>query len=262
MIQNLFGFEASTKTLRKKIFLFGAMVVASLSAGAQNIQLHYDFGRHIYHDEEADRQNVTLTFEGFSADKLGSWYYFVDIDATKNGVISGYTEVSREFTFAKVRQNNAFAAHIEYDGGLSKAAGTFQSAVLVGPAWNGHNADYSTTYSIQAMYKQFFGQAKEFNGGARRYASFQLTGVWSTTFAKKKCTFSGFIDLWRGKRASNGHGTLVVLAEPQFWYNITRKISVGTEWEFSNHFIYRGVSTGVDNDKFYFNPTLAFKFNL
>ena len=56
------------------------MAVAAITANAQNIQLHYDFGRNIYPDEEDGRQKVTVTVEQFKADKWGSWYYFVDLD--------------------------------------------------------------------------------------------------------------------------------------------------------------------------------------
>ena len=231
----------------KKLFFLSAMLIAGMAAQAQNIQLHYDFGRNIYSGEEAGRQNFTITFEPFSADKLGSWYYFVDLDINQHGMAGAYTEVSREFNIGK----KGFAAHIEYDGGLNLGT-SFQTSALIGPAWNGHNDDFSTTYSLQLLYKQFFGQ-----NGNKAYGSVQLTGVWSTTFAKGKCTFSGFIDFWRGQKF-NGHGQLVILSEPQFWFNVNSKISVGTECEFSNNFIYNPV-----NDKsFFINPTLAVKFKL
>lgn len=231
----------------KKLFLLGAMLVAGMTVQAQNIQLHYDFGRNIYTGEEAGRQNFTLTYEHFSADALGSWYYFVDLDINQHGMAGAYTEVSREFNVGQ----KGFAAHIEYDGGLNLGT-SFQTSALIGPAWNGHNEDFSTTYSVQLLYKQFFGQ-----NGNKAYGSAQLTGVWSTTFAQGKCTFSGFIDFWRGQKY-NGHGQLVILSEPQFWFNMNKKVSIGTEWEFSNNFVYNAV-----NDKsFFVNPTLAVKFNL
>ena len=222
------------------------MAIASLGLSAQNIQFHYDFGKHIYSDEEESRQNVTITYETFSADKLGSWYWFIDADLNKNGVQGAYTEISREFNFAKATDNSSFAAHVELDAGMNKVC-TFQTAALFGAAWNGHNADYSTTYSVQAMYKQFFGQ--KFNGGCQAalydayckpYASFQLTGVWSTRFAHDKLTFAGFIDFWRGQK-SNGHGQLVILTEPQLWYQLgdlfgCPNLNVGGEVEISNNF--------------------------
>ena len=162
----------------KKLFLLSVLFVAVATTYAQNIQLHYDFGRHLYHHEEGERQQVTATFEQFSADKLGSWYYFVDLDINQHGMAGAYTEVSREFNVNK----KGFAAHIEYDRGLNLGT-SFQTSALIGPAWNGHNEDFSTTYSVQLLYKQFFGQ-----NGNKAYSSAQLTGVWGTTFAKGKCT--------------------------------------------------------------------------
>lgn len=239
--------------MKKVILSFFLTAFTVVNASAQNFQLHYDLGRHIYSTEEKGRQDVTATFEHFSADDLGSWFYFVDLDLDKDGAMGAYTEVSREFNIAKATESSSFAAHVEFNGGMGRA-GSYQSAALFGGAWNGHNADFSTTYSVQAMYKQFFKQS----GGIDAYASFQLTGVWSTTFANKACTFSGFIDLWRGENAINHHGQLIILTEPQLWWNITPKVSLGSELEISNNFVYN-----FANDKsFFINPTLAVKFNL
>ncbi|MBR1468948.1 MAG: DUF5020 family protein [Prevotella sp.] len=224
-----------------------ALLVFNGAAQAQNLQLHYDFGRTLYSSEQAERPKVTLTLEQFKADKWGSWFYFVDVDFSRKFTESAYAEISREFNLGK---NSPFAAHIEYNGGLNRF-GSFQQAALVGGAYNGHTADFSKTWSVQLMYKRYF---KSYEN-TRAYHSFQLTGVWGLTFADKKCTFSGFIDLWRGEKA-NGHGQLVVISEPQFWYNATENLSVGTEIEISNNFIYN-----TQNDKtFFVNPTLAVKW--
>lgn len=236
----------------KKLFAMAAVLLSGLAATAQNVQLHYDFGKNIYSDDEAGRQNVTATFEQFKADATGSWFYFIDLDFDKNGVAGAYTEFSREFNFYKPCESGAFAAHVEYDGGLSRG-GSFQSAGLLGAAWNGHNADFSKTYSIQAMYKQFFGQK-----GNKAYGSFQLTGVWGLNFCDSKVTFSGFADLW-SEKAWWGDRHLVFLSEPQLWYNFTNHFSAGTEVEISNNFIYS--SKSGKNNGFYVNPTLAVKYN-
>ncbi len=233
----------------KKLLLSGLMAMGALTIGAQNIQVHYDFGRNIYPDEEADRQKVTVTLEQFKADKWGSWYYFVDLDLTRKFFRSAYTEISREF---KLGSQSPFAAHIEYDGGLSHNGGSFQQAALIGPAYNGHTADFSSTWSVQLLYKRFF-KSYDYTSA---YHSFQLTGVWSTTFAQKKCTFAGFIDFWRGEKA-DGHGQLVILTEPQIWYNFNEHFSLGSEVEISSNFIYN-----TYNDKsFFINPTIAAKWN-
>jgi hypothetical protein len=235
--------------MKKFILSFMSLTFVTM-VSAQNIQLHYDFGRNIYSDEESDRQKVTVTLEQFKADKWGSWYYFVDIDLTSKFFRSAYTEISREF---KLGKETPFAAHIEYNGGLGRDdIRSFQHAALIGPAYNGHSADFSKTWSVQLMYKQFF---KSYDY-THSYASFQLTGVWGLTFANKKCTFSGFVDFWRGENA-NGNGQLVILSEPQFWYNITDHFSVGSEVEISNNFIYNT----YDDKSFFVNPTLAVKWN-
>ena len=85
----------------KKIFMMALMAVAALSVNAQNIQLHYDFGRNIYPDQEAGRQKVTITLEQFKADKWGSWFYFVDVDMSRHFTESAYTEISREFNLGR-----------------------------------------------------------------------------------------------------------------------------------------------------------------
>ena len=228
-------------------FLTIVLMTFAISSQAQNVQLHYDFGRHIYPDQEGDRQSLTMTLEQFKADQWGSWYYFVDVDFTNKFIEGAYTEISRELNIGK----QGFAAHVEYNGGLNRF-GSFQHAALLGGAWNGHTSDFSKTYSVQLMYKRFF---KSYEN-TRAYNSVQLTGVWGINFADNKCTFSGFIDLWRGEKA-NGNGQLVILSEPQFWYNITNHFSVGGEVEISNNFIYNT----YDDKTFFINPTLAVKWN-
>ena len=244
----------------RKLILCGLTVLMGLTMQAQNVQLHYDFGRSIYSEQlggpQADdiprRAKVTMTLEQFKADKWGSWFYFVDIDFSRKFVEGAYAEISREFNLGK---QSPFAAHVEYNGGLNRF-GSFQQAALLGGAYNGHNADFSKTWSVQLMYKQYF---KSY-AYTRGYSSFQLTGVWGLNFANKKCTFSGFIDFWRGEnwRAGHeGHGMLVILTEPQFWYNVTPNLSFGSEIEISNNFIYN-----TYNDKsFFINPTIAAKWN-
>ena len=230
----------------KKKLLSMALLAMTISANAQNIQLHYDFGRHLYPDQEENRQSATITLEQFKADKWGSWYYFVDVDLSNKFVEGAYTEISREFNIGK----KGFAAHVEYDGGLNRF-GSFQQAALLGGAWNGHSGDFSKTYSVQLMYKRSF-KSYEYTSA---YNSFQLTGVWGLNFGKS-FTFSGFIDFWRGEDA-DGHGQLVILSEPQFWYNCNEHLSFGSEIEISNNFIYNT----YDDKSFFINPTLAVKWN-
>lgn len=237
-----------------KKYILSLFSLVSMSMAAQNIQVHYDFGRHLYSSSENDRQRVTITYETFKADNLGSWFYFVDVDLRNHGASGGYMELSREFNLSK---QSPFAAHMEFNGGLN-LYGSFQNAVLVGPAYNGHTADFSKTWSLQLLYRQTFK-----GNDMKAQAGFQLTGVWGINFGGGKWTFSGYADLWNGyipKWDADGQKKgLAFCTEPQLWYNINKSISVGTEWEISNNFIYR---TDDSTNSFFLNPTLAVKFNL
>ena len=85
----------------KKFVFLTILACSALMANSQNIQLHYDFGRNLYPDEESTRQKVTVTLEQFKADNWGSWYYFVDIDLSRKETLGAYTEISREFDLTK-----------------------------------------------------------------------------------------------------------------------------------------------------------------
>ena len=124
----------------KKLFSIVLMAAAAISASAQDVQVHYDFGRPLYPDQEENRQSVTMTLEQFKADKWGSWYYFVDVDFSNKFVESAYTEISREFNIGK----RGFAAHVEYDGGLNRFGSFQQSALLGGEIEISNNFIYNT----------------------------------------------------------------------------------------------------------------------
>ncbi len=238
----------------KKNLTLALLMLSGLAVHAQNIQLHYDFGRNIYSSEQDSRDPITVTFENFAIDSRGSWFYFIDLDINKKLFKGVYTEISREYFIGK----SPFAAHIEYNGGMNRNT-SFQHAALVGPAWNGHSADYSKTYSVQLLYKHFFAG----ESGTHSYSSVQLTGVWNLNFFNKALTFSGYIDFWRGEDADR-KGKLVILAEPQLWLNLApffngEKLSIGTELEFSNNFIYNEDPTS--SKTCFINPTLALKWN-
>lgn len=247
----------------KRTLLSALAIMSMAAAHAQfNLQFHNDFGRAIYGNDEGGRQRFTVTAEYFKADRAGSTYLFIDMDyrgkgAANNGAIGAYWEMGRDFTFHTFQKNNqhSLTAHLEYDGGLNNGS-SFQQAVLVGPAWQWHSQNFSKTFSLQVLYKQFF--KSEFNDA---HASFQLTPVWGVTFAQGLCTFSGFADLWYGYRPYKEDKGLVFLTEPQFWFNVygkdrqNNKLSIGTEVEVSNDFIW-----GNLDKSFYINPTLAVKY--
>ncbi|EFM02775.1 MAG: nucleoside-specific channel-forming Tsx family protein [Hoylesella marshii] len=243
----------------RKFFMMTALCLTATGAFAQNIQFHYDLGHSLY-NELSDRGSATTTIELFKPDKFGNTYTFTDIDYETDGVKGAYWEIAREFNLTADKR---WAAHIEYNGGLtsdkqSMHSTRFQHAVLAGGAWNWASSDFSKTFSVQLLYKYYFKGKNPWN---RPFSGVQLTEVWSTTFARKLCTFSGFCDLWYDRSVK---GNLIVVSEPQFWFNLNAlkgledvQLSLGTEVEVSNNFVFnkRG-----ENNRFYAIPTLAAKW--
>lgn len=231
----------------------------SLSAVAQNVQFHYDLGHNLY-GELSGRPSVTTTVEMFKADKWGSTYMFTDLNYQRDGVAGAYWEISREFN---VSGNKQWAAHVEYDGGLSSDETTwnatrFQHAALLGGAWNWHNGNFSKTFSVQLLYKQFF---KSRHMGAKAFSSVQLTEVWGVNLANSLLSLNGFCDLWYDP---NVNGKFILLSEPQLWVNLNAvkgcegvNLSVGSEVKISNNFVWNDLGK---NNRFYVIPTFAAKW--
>ena len=236
----------------KKILLSALLWMATIPMFAQlNVQLHYDFADALYGKELSNRPHWTATIENFKADKWGSTYFFVDLDFGGNTMKSAYAEISREFKLG----TSPFAAHIEYNGGLS-GGGSYNDAYLAGAAWNWANQDFSKTFSFQVLYKYL---ARQVVGSKH---SWQLTTVWGIHFAKGLCTFSGYADVWQDNSVK---GNLVLSSEPQFWFNLNALesvpddflLSLGTEVELTKSLVW---PTDGLNDRFYAIPTLAAKW--
>ena len=245
-------------TMRTRLTLI--MALTAIAVQAQNVQLHYDLGHTLY-EELSNRPSVTTTIEMFKPDKWGNTFFFTDIDYFHDGAAGAYWEISREFN---VSANKRWAAHVEYDGGLSSSqlddsSTRFQHAFLVGPAWNWASSDFTRTLSLQAMYKYYFKGQHPWN---RPFSSFQATAVWSVVFAHRLCTFSGFLDCWYD---ANVHGNWITISEPQLWFNFNAlrglegvNLSLGTEVEVSNNFVW---NKNGRNDHFYAIPTIAAKWS-
>jgi hypothetical protein len=238
-----------------KKLLFSLLFILSIAplATAQNIQMHYDFGRSLY-DEFSERPLWTSTVEDFIADKWGSTYFFIDMDYNNAGVNSAYWEISRELKFWKA----PVSFHVEYNGGNFKGGKnsdggnnfySVNNAYLLGGTYTFNDKTFTNGFSISAMYKYIQHLNHPHN--------FQITGTWYCNFAKKLITFDGFFDFWREE---NVHGKTVFLSEPQIWLNLNKikgvdkdfNLSLGSETELSNNFSGR--------DGFYAIPTIALKW--
>ncbi|MBQ8337289.1 MAG: DUF5020 family protein [Bacteroidaceae bacterium] len=223
------------KTTHKLASLLTTIVMLAGIADikAQNIQLQYDF----------ERQCLTSTAEMFRPDGGGSTYFFVDMDYSPK-VSGAYWEISRELNFWQKSKVSWLSVHLEYNGGISTAAGSFNNSWLTGLTYSGHSKDFSKTWSVSAMYKLIPRTVD--TAGKSQIHNFQITGVWGINFAKGWCTFSGFIDFWREWRPWQGT-EFITVTEPQFWVNLNKikgwdkvNLSLGGEVELSHNFVEKG----------------------
>lgn len=90
---------------------------------AQNVQLHYDFGKP---ENEETRNFLVSTIEMFRPDTLGYTFFFIDFEYNSSnnpkGASLGYWEISRELYFPWLKNNKTFSElgmHIEYNDGLN-----------------------------------------------------------------------------------------------------------------------------------------------
>lgn len=161
-------------------------------------------------------------------------------------------EVAREFCFWQDSKLDWLSVHVEYNGGISQAAGSFNNSWLGGLTYSGHSKDFTKTWSLSVMYKYIPGTVD--HHGSKCEHNFQITGVWGIEFAKGWMTYSGFIDFWQESPAwqQTSH---ILISEHQLWFNMNNwdkiHLSIGTEVEFSNNFVSNG---------FYVIPTLAAKW--
>lgn len=226
------------------LLLAAVFMVTATEMSAQNIQLHYDFGR----------GSATSTVEMFRPDGGGSTFFFVDMDYSPK-VVGAYWEISRELCFWGDSKLNWLSVHVEYDGGLNTDAGSFNNAILGGLTYSGHSQDWSKTWSITASYKAIPGTIG-LNGKPQAH-NFQITGVWNLDFFDHWLSFNGFADFWREARPWQGTD-YIFIAEPQLWVNLNNiegwdniNLSLGTEVELSNNFVRKGFSV---------MPTIAAKW--
>jgi len=89
----------------------------------------------------------------------------------------------------------------------------------------------------------------------------QWTVTWNATLVDGKLSLGGFMDVWTEDKAFTEGGDasgkkVVLLSEPQIWYNLSPHFSLGSEIELSYNFVNK-----FTESKFYAIPTIATKWN-
>lgn len=238
--------------MAKKVFLtFVLLSLAALSVCSQNLQVHFDPRRSIHGTDDFARNYVTTTFEMFKADKWGSTFMFVDLDFSmkKSNIGLAYLEIARDQNLG----NLPIKAHVEFNGGLVRTAAnlgfSIDNAYLLGASYPFQLGAFN--FNTYVAYKLI-----TFDKNSH---DVQWTLSWNANFFNDKFTMCGFFDIWSQNKNKMKTGwesgkKAVIIAEPQFWYNINSNLSLGSEIEFTNNF-YDTRNRG------YVNPTIAAKWN-
>ena len=209
--------------------------VAALALGATvhaqtNFQTFYDFGR----------KHFTTTLEGFHQDNWGNTFFFIDYDYNNkdgNTIISPsntYFEIARCLNFWGDTALAPFSLQVEYNGGFGLAdnapayatglAFPVNSAFLTGVDWFLHSGDFKNTLNLKVLYKHFVNLPSKI--------PMQFTAVWGCQdlFGLNGLRFSGFVDVWCE------YDNVVILSEPQIWFQLFDHFNIGSEVEFSYNF--------------------------
>lgn len=224
--------------------IFPLLILLSLSLSAQNLQLHYDFGE--------GRQYLTSTLEMFKPDDFGATFWFVDIDycdgVSANSASMAYWEIARYITLPFLKNSGALSqvsATAQYNDGLNTFGG-------FGSVWLG-GVSYPVDLKIVTIGTDVLLRKAE-----NQDLSYQLTFVWFKPFFEGKLIFTGFCDLWGQANADfDADGTdrqLVLLTEPQIWFNVSKHLAFGSEIEISRNFVYGA------GDALQVNATLGLKW--
>lgn len=227
----------------RKLFLFTLSLVAFASLNAQNLQLHFDPRHAFYGDDVAAKNYLTATFEMFKPDAWGSTFMFVDFDfnGDKRNIGLVYAEIARAFKI----KDFALMPHLEYNGGLGTGF-SIPSSYLAGAQY-----PFKLGNFFMGTYLAY-----KLNAFTELSHDVQWTLTWNSAFPNSKVSLAGFLDLWtENKNRATGEGgkKLILLSEPQVWYNFTPNFAIGSEIELSYNF--------ARLEKFTAIPTIATKWN-
>jgi len=231
----------------KKIVLSFLVLLSAIGMYSQEIQLHFD-PRHGLHSDVAPKNYFTATFQMFKPDKWGSTFGFIDMDfnQSRGNIGLAYLELARDIKLGQL----PVMAHIEFNGGIGKdneSGFSIPNSYLAGASFNRNFG--SVNIGTYLVYK--------YNAFEKVSNDIQWTATWGTNLMNDKITLTGFIDIWtenKDRVTAKGGKKVILLTEPQFWYNIDKHLAFGSEIEISNNFY------PYYNNKVYVCPTIAGKW--
>jgi len=199
---------------------------------AQNLQIHYDYSE--------GREFITSTIEMLKPDDLGMTFFFVDFDYNHpktGGISSAYWEIARDFALPHLK---GLAVSLQYNDGLA-TWGPIGNVWLWGFSYPIRISDFRVAASL--LYR---------HSNSAKTADFQFTAAWGNPILSDMLIFTGFIDIWTRDKTDKNSKSIVILAEPQLWYELGTVLAIGGELEISNNFL--------PEEDWSFKPTIAVKW--
>ncbi len=220
--------------MKRFVLIFLTLFMVNSTYG-QNLQLHYDLGE--------DRNYLTTTFEMFKPDDWGATFWFIDMDYDREqedahrSMSLSYVEIARYINLPFAEN---LSATLQYNDGMI-------FGFPLGPIWLA-GASYPIdlgfiTLQTDLLYRW------DYSSDA---PDAQMTFVWFKPFMEGKITFMGFLDVWTHDKPMEDGKQLVLLTEPQIWYNVNKHLGIGGEIEISDNFLPSG--------DFKVMPTLGLKW--
>ncbi len=180
---------------------------------AQNFQFFYGYGN--------DQPVNLITLEIYKPLEHGAFYYYNDFKMGVNGYFESYTEASMYWNISE----NGLALTTQYNVGIY--------------------VDDTDAFQIDPVYLVGFQKSTEISGWILsmdvlfRYDDYtKQSGVQATFIFMKewnKLVLSGYCDVWNSGVYDPNEEPTVVMFEPQLFYSVSKRWSVGIEGRLSNY---------------------------
>jgi hypothetical protein len=218
-----------------------------------NAQFHYDI----------QRAHPTITLEFLSFDKLGSNFFFADLNFDRYRKTGGLSDVYFEFMryFRIFRwQGRDVNITIQYNDGTEPVKQVWLTGLNLGNLILGP-FNVSTEFLLKREYH--FG------------ITWQYTLVWYADLWKNKLIFNGYLDYWSNDNTHPDWPSFdpeyaatrySFQAEPQIGWMLTPRWKLGSELEISRGFLGSvtgklATETSFRHDVWYFLPTIFIQYN-
>ncbi len=232
------------------------LLSGSYTLQAQNIQIHYDLGRYLYPETQANRPALTGTIEQQSVDRFGDTFYFVDMSFLEQGAVNANWKFMRNLRFWKA----PVAWHVRYDGGLrfvnapmSNVAISMNDAFMTGASYTYLTSDRRLMLSGSVLYKYI--------NRAPQPHNYELCTVWKYAPGTGLFSATGFISFWQQHDPRPGWNTqFKLMMQPQFWLNLNKIEQLPNDLNLSLGSEIR-ISRNIDAPQWIVAPTLALKWS-